>query len=394
MTEINNLTHIIQNNINPIFNQQTELNYKSINLISLLFNRIAYANELWLINKKYINRIITQFTHSNNINYYPDYIQNYIQNTKIKNNYTYSFIIGERNITINLITYNNENIQTIIKNIYIWLTIVNFYSTNEECSQNINIYLYLTNNNKYLPENNNLINREHCNTAYTYACKKNNEIHIFRKEEWFKVFIHETFHSFGLDYSYLDNNNIDNNLRTLFNIEKKLDIRSYEAYCEVWAEIINIMFIVFHNTKWHDNSSLWFNKLFQKFNKMITNDIQFSFFQSVKIMEKYNLNYNNLCSQNKTKYNENTHIFSYYFLKTILYFNINEFLNWCFDNNNKSIEFNSDRIINFYKLFENLYNNDEIKSNFDNILNYYRDNKKNMDSNVIKTLRMSLYELQ
>ena len=31
------------------------------------------------------------------------------------------------------------------------------------------------------------------------------EIIIFRNEEWFKVFVHETFHLFGVDFSNMSN---------------------------------------------------------------------------------------------------------------------------------------------------------------------------------------------
>ena len=48
-----------------------------------------------------------------------------------------------------------------------------------------------------LPENKtDILDQVNCNTAVTYACAVNGECLIYRKEEWFKVFIHETFHAY------------------------------------------------------------------------------------------------------------------------------------------------------------------------------------------------------
>ena len=43
------------------------------------------------------------------------------------------------------------------------------------------------------------------NGGVSNVCVKNSlsEIVIFRREEWFKVLIHETFHNYGLDFSDL-----------------------------------------------------------------------------------------------------------------------------------------------------------------------------------------------
>ena len=55
-----------------------------------------------------------------------------------------------------------------------------------------NLYLF-TNHKKLLPSKEIILNTSHVNSAYTYACREDT-MTIFRQEEWFKVFIHETFH--------------------------------------------------------------------------------------------------------------------------------------------------------------------------------------------------------
>jgi L-rhamnose isomerase len=67
------------------------------------------------------------------------------------------------------------------------------------------IYIYHTSLLKILPNTNvDILNENNVNTAFTRTCPSNSEIVVFRKEEWFKVFIHETFHSFGIDFASMN----------------------------------------------------------------------------------------------------------------------------------------------------------------------------------------------
>jgi hypothetical protein len=53
-------------------------------------------------------------------------------------------------------------------------------------------------------------------------------------------------HSFGLDFSHHECSHIDKKILGLFPLN--VDVRIYETYCEMWAELLNIMFIVFHGS--------------------------------------------------------------------------------------------------------------------------------------------------
>ncbi len=74
---------------------------------------------------------------------------------------------------------------------------------------------------------------ENVNSGFTYACSPESEICVYRKEEWFKVFIHETIHSFSLDATSYSTVDILGHRAVLLN----------ETYCEMWAEIWYILFI-------------------------------------------------------------------------------------------------------------------------------------------------------
>ena len=83
----------------------------------------------------------------------------------------------------------------------VWLTIISKISS-PNCSKELNIFVYFTSLKKELPESQHMIlQANNVNTAFTTTCPVNSDIVIFRQEEWFKVFIHETFHNFALDFS-------------------------------------------------------------------------------------------------------------------------------------------------------------------------------------------------
>ena len=58
-----------------------------------------------------------------------------------------------------------------------------------------------------------ILSPTHANTAVTTTCTADGEICLFRKEEIFKVFIHETFHSLGLDFSSMSNTALNSKMK-------------------------------------------------------------------------------------------------------------------------------------------------------------------------------------
>ena len=81
-------------------------------------------------------------------------------------------------------------------------------------------------------ETNSVIGTHHVNSALTYVCQPNNTMLIYRYEECFKVFIHESFHNFGLDFTMHNNAKIHRELQEMFNINKNIDLAAYESYTE------------------------------------------------------------------------------------------------------------------------------------------------------------------
>ena len=186
-------------------------------------------------------------TKPNNFNYnsFPEIIREHIDELSLSEiSYTFSlfnrsikvvFIVEDANIELKINTYNKY-----VDSIIMWLHILNLYSS-KQCANSLVIYFYFTSLEKKLPVSNiHILDEKHINTAFTTTCPKDSEIVIFRHEEWFKVFIHETFHNFGLDFSDINNDNCHDHLLKIFKVNSL--VNSYEAYTEFWAEIINASF--------------------------------------------------------------------------------------------------------------------------------------------------------
>ena len=276
--------------------------------------------------------------------------------------------------------------------IYVWLFTIREYIP-DNCSNTMNIYIYLTDLYKILPDKKKMpLGILHVNTAFTTSCANKTDIHIFRLEEWFKVFIHETFHSMGLDFS--SNNNIcylsEIEIKKIFNIPNIKNIKLFETYCEIWAEIINILFIV--RPKKLENRN---NYIINRIEKYLLYERVHSIFQSAKILDHYELEYNNLLLNNsiiKNTYIEETDVFCYYIIRSIFMYDINNFLNFVRENKLyfKFIE-TEKNINNFIYIIKKVFNNNHFIELIKGLQIFIEKNRKYKKKLEYKTLRMSIF---
>jgi hypothetical protein len=265
--------------------------------------------------------------------------------------YTYSFNLFDRNINIYFLS-ENVNPEKMIgtynsyaEYMLVWLYIVNKYAS-KQCSPQLKIFVYHTNLLKTLPKTNvEVLDTIHVNTAFTSTCPKNSEIVVFRKEEWFKVFIHETFHNFGLDFSGMDVTSCKKKILSIFPINS--DIALYESYTEFWARLMNALFCgyISMNDKTNVAEFISNSELFINF------EYAFSIFQMVKILNFMGLTYTMLYDNNiytdkirKTLYKENTNVLAYYIITAIMFTNYQDFLIWCTTNNKSLLQFKKTRV--------------------------------------------------
>ena len=269
----------------------------------------------------------------------PPKIRQYIHNHIMKQ-LIYRCIIHDRVVKVVFSIFSEDQLKRIdkynryVKFIYTWLYICQHYSL-KRCSKEIIIFLNLTSYKKVLPSNpGHVIDVDNVNTAVTYACAPEGEMLIYREEEWIKVFIHETFHSFGFDYGLQNNSSIKPRFQSFFEIES--DFAISESYTEVWARILNCAFNIFYSLTDITNTNdflLYIHFCFQIERLMAIS-------QLIKVLNYMGISYQLLTekselalSQRRNLYREKSNVFAYYIVSAILLNNVDLFLKWCLMHN-------------------------------------------------------------
>jgi hypothetical protein len=326
-----------------------------------------------------------------NYNSFPKTVMDHIEHHS-KFILTYNFSLFERKIKLIFV----------VDYIIIWLFIVNKYSS-KKCSNTFTTYFYLSSLEKKLPDNTDIVlEQAHVNTAYTTTCPVDSEIVIFRREEWFKVFIHETFHNFALDFSDMNNTECHKHIRSIFPVDSEVNL--YESYTEFWAEIMNALLCSFFSLKDKNNEEEFLTNV----EFFINLERNFSLFQMVKTLDFLGLEYKDLYHKTKksvslrnTRYNEKTSVLAYYIIKSILMDNYQSFLMWCYRNNFSLLQFKKtvSNQTDFCRFIEKKYNSkgflDSVKCTEDFLVK--RTSIKHSSNPIFtflsKTMRMTICEL-
>jgi hypothetical protein len=338
-----------------------------------------------------------------NGNSFPLEIRNHINETSFSE-LSYSFSLLDKEIKLYFITEDNveDKIDTYNKyvdTILMWIYILNQYSS-KLCAKTFTVYFYFTSLEKKVPKASvSVIDEINVNTAFTTTCPRDSEIVIYRKEEWFKVFMHETFHNFGLDFSDMNNDICTQDILNIFPVDSKVNL--YESYAEFWAEIMNALFCSFLKLKNKKNAEefLLNAEFFINFERT------HSFFQLVKILRFMGLQYKDLYLNTKrskvlreTMYKEETNVLSYYVIKTILMNNYQGFLSWCNTNNLSLLQFKKTpaNLKEFCAFIEKNYKTQSMIKGVDTtagLFNQLNNSKKASNEYIVTNLRMSICEL-
>jgi len=319
---------------------------------------------------------------------------------------SYTFSLFHREIKIQFILeYLNPEIKMDLYNEYIdrmltWLYIVNEYSS-QQCSKSLTIYVYLTSLTKRLPTSNiEVLNELHVNTAFTYTCPVESEIVIFRREEWFKVFIHETMHNFALDFSDMNQESCNKVIRDLFPV--KSDINLFEGYTEFWAEIMNAAFCSFYLQGSHHTEV---DDFLETCHFFINYERTYGVFQMVKALHFMELSYKDLYSKHptskllrETMYKEKSNILSYYVIRVLLLYHYQGFLDWCDTNNLSLIQFKktNGNLSLFCDFIKKVYRNKSFLKSISCIEKYFKKQghpTSKEELYLFKNMRMSITEL-
>lgn len=308
--------------------------------------------------------------------------------------------------------------ELVLQKMYIFFWIANKYRS-RDCSKHLTVYLYLTDLPKLL-DRDPVLGRNHVNTGFTLPCSSKNEIYVFREEEWFKVFIHEVFHAFGIDFADSrltpTQEMCQERIHRIFKLPH-VNILVFETFTEACAEIMNLLFLMYFTYETRDVNTRSARKTSvsrkantthksqengfspEKMSAWLANEMDFSAFQCAKVLHHYSMEYTDLYSQSpyaiqkRREYRENSNVFSYYVLKPILLNHFNDFIHWIIHSNERSFKFltNSRNTESFCNLFENHYRAPEYVEKMEMYSRWIQKHKR--ENNIeMKTLRMTVYE--
>lgn len=269
-----------------------------------------------------------------------------------------------------------------INKIFLWLHFI-VPNIKDGCSKKLTIHLLLNSFKKKLPADNLPITYKHVNSAFTSSCSPETYIYIFRQAEWFKVLIHECFHCFGLDFSHHDNSEVENKIKRSFKVHNENGIRVYEAYVELWAEVLNIVFISYLKTKDKKNYLILFQHLINK-------ELSFTLFQCTKILNHLNLSYDEINDEkcDIVKFEETASLTAYYFLKFILFFHLRSFESWCKKNNFKLFGFKKENMLNFVDFIVERSKTTKLKKSVQKMKLFYK--QSHLSDIAKKTMKMTI----
>lgn len=231
-----------------------------------------------------------------------------LKNIVIQNNY-YKISLYYYNIDDNNIKYKLE---TIIKIINLIRAINKYYNINKY--DFYNVIIFLSNRKKYLFDKTKLISPMNINSGATISLQC---VTVWRKEELEKVLIHELLHYIQLDHELFQNNHLCNDINNMFNIFELTDNkinenRINESYNESVAAIINMCW-----------KSIKYNLTVQD---IYETEMKFLLYQTSKIIKYFNGN--NGEDLFNININQTSSFLSYIILKMILFYNINDLLNF------------------------------------------------------------------
>lgn len=409
---INKYWKVFTNTLIPHVNELKHKNQKKRiykNLLKMFYLQLMKASESYNTHKHNLQIIHTPIENIHNIGlkvilqssiYFPQDIVNFISNeTEFKT--TFEFKIRKQHFTVSLYSHTSQlqdfnhfrKLEIYCRMIYMWFHVIMLYKKQSiQCNEIVNIHIFLTPFKKELPQSNaTVLGPNHVNSGFTTLCSNNNSsIVIFRQDEWFKVLCHETFHHFNLDFHNANMLHIQDEISKLFHIRSNYLL--YESYCEFWATLWNAMFQSFSHT------NISFDDFHKKYFHLIEDEKLFSCFQLAKVMHHNSLHYEDLIENKNTRlYKEDSNVFAYYVIKSILLHNDDLCLKLLNSINKNILRFETtrDNVDILCKFIKNYYTDnhfiDKIRV-FEKILDNI-DYKKipNSMKPLFSTLNMTLY---
>ena len=227
-------------------------------------------------------------------------------------------------LTLRWTTISNYSVQIILHiylkdgedlpNTELLMKSISFITAFSDRKRKITIHLCLLPDKKILRKNQQKIYKLNVNSGSSRFTDRESEIYVFRREEAIKVLFHEVLH--GLNCSDLGSEEeITKRLCQKYNLKSE-DILINEAYTEIWAKILNCLYITSLTNS---------NTKFQHFCTLLALEKEFSLYQANKVKQ--------FVKKSKDKnIDDKTNVTAYYLVVGEIFSNLNKFLSMCGDN--------------------------------------------------------------
>lgn len=281
--------------------------------------------------------------------------QIFVDEIRKKLNFCYNSSITVKNKTFYITFYTNLNqkinFDKYMKKISLLICLCLSYVRDDE-PMTYNITMYATDMKKGLYSGfKNIIESKHVNSGYYYydPTTSQGNIVLFRKEEWFKVLVHELFHNLNLDFQ---SKKIcyKSMFSDVFFVQSEMLLN--EAFVEFWARTINCGIIAYLNVP-----NITLEEFKPIYNLNINIETLFSMHQAIHLLDIFGLTYEqiidpSLKASTSILYRENTNAFVYYIVTSIFMYNFDKTIQWFTNNEFDMLKYNkSERevmIFNYY----------------------------------------------
>lgn len=310
-------------------------------------------------------------------------------------NINFSYKIDKIEISNNnpIVIYSNDDCEELksdkwLKQLILRYCLFNYLLDHTKTPDSLLIFLIDFPKELYANDDgNNIIGPAEINTGITNGY----DIIITRKEEALKTLLHELIHLHKLDFRYVNpklNNMLNRKYQNLTNYtteNQKLNL--FESYTEFIASIYNI---ILHYSNISHPSKMNFNDCKKYFKTELKKQVEYTNQKCQLLLQHFNCN-----KLEKCKIIQYTNMLSYFFIKNILYKNINK----CMLN---IVELETLKFIESYHSFKILYNlieNDKTKKKSSitkKLENKIKTKKQNVKMNFgenNRTLKMTILEI-
>lgn len=269
---------------------------------------------------------------------------------------------GFDNINVHIYNLKNDHFKI---NIDLIFKIINFFRLFFKSKKHLDIYCILGKQKKYI-SNSEYLCSDNINSG---LCAYDKYIMIWRKEEFYKVLIHELCHYYHVDYHVDDK--IYNHFKHIINIK-----------CELFTDSVNESFnesiaLIIHSSIYSVIHNLSFTYIFNY-------EMLFTKFQISKIINHMKMEYLSDILIKPVK--QTTSVISYYIVKYLFIINMPILLDYLKDNG-----FVAENKNKFVELYKNILTEKNIKS-VDLSLQIKLLDKPN-NKFIYKTLCMAMFQL-